>query len=254
MIGQTMIGKSFGGCVRYTMEKEGAEVLDQSGVRSESPEAATQDFNAIRKQNPNVQKAVWHTTISFAYTDNVDNEKMREIASDYVERSGLKDSQYLVVRHHDTKHQHMHIVANRVTYDGQTVSDRFSKNRTARICDELEEKYDLTVAREQGKTRDLVNDKVPTRKELKMEINEVVKLSLEQGSADWKALETDLRTKGIEIKYQQQSTGRINGVSFKKGSEAIKGSAVDKSFSYGRLNKQLEENRDQGKSLGYELR
>ncbi len=37
MIGQVTIGKSFGGVVRYVMEKEGAKVLEQDGVRAINP-------------------------------------------------------------------------------------------------------------------------------------------------------------------------------------------------------------------------
>jgi len=254
MIGKTTIGKSFGGCVRYVMEKDRAEILDQSGVRSENSTVATKDFNMIRQQNPEVKNAVWHTSVSFAHKDNVGNEQMREIAKDYVHKVGLDNSQYLVVRHHDTSHQHMHIIANRVQYDGNTVNDSFSKNRTARACDDLEVKYGLTIARDQSKEQERINDKMPIRKEVKEGIRSALEESLQKGRSSWSELNKDLKEKGIELKLQKQSTGRINGVSFKKEGLSIKGSAVDKSFSYGRLNNRLEQNRDMGKSLGYEIR
>ena len=253
MIGQTTTGKSFGGCVRYVMEKDGAEVLDQSGVRSENSTVATQDFNTMRQQNPDVKNAVWHTSISFAHQDKINNEQMREIAKDYVNKMELDKSQYLVVRHNDTTHEHMHIIANRVQYDGNTVSDKFNKNRTARTCDELEVKYGLTIAREQGKSKDIANDKVPVKKEVKEDIRTAIGESLQRGRSTWNDLEKDLKSKGIKVKLQEQSTGRVNGVSFKKNNMSIKGSAVDKSFSYARLNRDLEKNRNRGKSLGYEI-
>ena len=58
MIGKTNIGKTFGGCVHYVMEKDRAEVLDEKGVRRQNAIVATQDFNRIRSQNPRIQNAV----------------------------------------------------------------------------------------------------------------------------------------------------------------------------------------------------
>ena len=101
-----------------------------------------------------------HTSISFAYEDNVSNELMREIAREYVNRIGLKGHQYLVVKHNDSKHQHLHIVANRVGYDGSITSHKWCKNRTARLCDQLEQEYQSTVAR-RHRRRDLSLEKTP---------------------------------------------------------------------------------------------
>lgn len=38
MIGKVMTGKSFGGCVRYVVEKAEARILDGQGVRLDSAE------------------------------------------------------------------------------------------------------------------------------------------------------------------------------------------------------------------------
>ncbi|MDA0195869.1 MAG: relaxase/mobilization nuclease domain-containing protein [Bacteroidetes bacterium] len=153
MIGKVTIGKSFGGVVRYIMEKEGAEVLEQSGVRAINPILAIQDFNAIRIQRPGIKNAVWHTTLSFAYQDTVSSEQMIHISKDYLKTIGLDENQFLMAGHYDTKHQHIHIISNRIGFYGQVVSDQWCKNRTANICDQLEEKYGLIVARCQGKEK-----------------------------------------------------------------------------------------------------
>jgi hypothetical protein len=244
MIGQTFIGKSFGGCVRYVLEKEGAKVLDQSGVCSDNAIDATKDFNMIREGNLNVKNAVWHSSISFAHQDNVDDVKMGEIAHDFIKSLGLDDSQYLVVRHTDTAHAHMHIIANRVRYDGTVVDDSFCKNRSARACDELERTYKLTIARNQSQGKEIVQDTIPIKKRMKEEVRKIVRKSLDGEVSEWNGLKRNLATAGIELRIQKQSTGRINGVSFKIEGLSLKGSAVDKSFSYARLNKQLETNRN----------
>lgn len=249
MIGKVSIGKSFGGCVRYVMEKDSAQVLDQSGVRGQNAVVATRDFNAIRRENPDVKNAVMHTSISFAHQDKVSDAIMVNIGRDYLEKMGLQDQQYLMVRHRDTKHEHMHIVINRVGYNGEVASDRWCKNRTARACDQLEVKYGLTVARQQNKSKDVALDKIPIKKRLKSDIKSEIEKGLNKGINNMDQLKSELSKSKISLKIQTQSTGRINGVSFEKDGLAFKGSSISKEFSYGRLNKQLEQNKKRNRGL-----
>ncbi len=247
MIGQVTIGKSFGGVVRYVMEKDQAEVIDQSGIRSSDPVLATQDFNVIRSQKPNVKNAVWHTSISFAYDDKLTRQNMISIGKDYLDKIGLADHQYLMIRHYDTKHEHIHIISNRVGFNGELASDKWCKNRTAHICDVLEKEYGLTIARDQGKNRGKLNDKNPLKKQIRNEIKDAINEGLSQGHFDYEQLQSHLKARGIEMQFQTQSTGRINGISFRHKNMTFKGSAIDRSFSYRRLARRLSQNRNQDK-------
>ncbi|XOV92102.1 MAG: relaxase/mobilization nuclease domain-containing protein [Bacteroidota bacterium] len=243
MIGKVSIGKSFGGVVRYVMEKDYAEVLEMSGVRGENPTVATRDFNAIRSQKTEIKNAVWHTSISFAQADKLSNEDMKKIAGDYLENIGLDKHQYLMVRHHDTAHEHIHIVSNRIGFDGSVASDKWCKNRTANICDKLEVKYGLTIARNQGRSKVVSEDKVQVIKQVKNKVKSAILECLDKGVHDFKSLKAELGKKSIEMNLQIQTTGRVNGISFEKDGIAIKGSAIDKSYSYRGLSKQMDMNK-----------
>ncbi|MEQ8552122.1 MAG: relaxase/mobilization nuclease domain-containing protein [Cyclobacteriaceae bacterium] len=254
MIGQVTIGKSFGGVVRYVMEKDQAEVLDQSGVRADDPVHVIQDFNSIRTQKFGIKNAVWHTSISFAYDDKLTIENMIAIGKDYLEEIGLKDHQYLMVRHQDTQHEHIHIISNRVGYNGELVSDQWCKNRTASICDKLEEKYGLTIARDQRKQHGKLNDKIPVRKATRNKIKIAISQALEKGIKDYDELKFYLKEQGIDMNFQLQSTGRINGVVFKYKDLSFKGSSIDKSFSFKRLAKRLGQNNHRDKDQDHDKR
>ncbi|XOV94601.1 MAG: relaxase/mobilization nuclease domain-containing protein [Bacteroidota bacterium] len=243
MIGKVSIGKSFGGVVRYVMEKDQAEVLDMSGVRAENPTVATRDFNAIRAQKKEIKNAVWHTSISFAQADKLSNAEMKNIAHDYLEKIGLDKHQFLMVRHHDTSHEHIHIVSNRVGFDGAVASDKWCKNRTANVCDKLEEKYGLTVARKQGRSKVISEDKIQVMKQVKIRVKSAIQECLDRGVKDFKSLKQELGKKSIQMNLQIQTTGRVNGISFEKDGIAIKGSAIDKSYSYRGLSKHMEINK-----------
>ena len=243
MIGQVTIGKSFGGIVRYVMDKEGAKVLDQHGVRSQDPVLTIQDFNIIRLQKSRLKNAVWHTSISFAYDDKLDEYLMRQIGRDYLERTGLHDHQYLMVQHQDTKHAHIHIISNRVGFNGEVADDKFCKNRTASICDKLEIKYGLTIARHQKSG--LSRDKIPLKKQVKNDLHKFITEALEKKIHSFEELEYELKRKGADLLFQVQGTGRINGISFKYKDLKLKGSSISKAFSYGRLARALHRNYDQ---------
>ena len=54
---------------------------------------------------------------------------MTQIAKEYMQKMGITDTQYLLVRHLDQPHPHCHLVYNRVGNNGQTISDKNIKIR-----------------------------------------------------------------------------------------------------------------------------
>ncbi len=224
-------------------------MLDYAGIFADTAAVATQDFNVIRRQRPRIQNAVWHATLSFAYADEVNSAMMTGIAGKYLSELGLAKNQYLVVRHHDTQHEHLHIVANRVGFTGEVVSDKWCKNRTAKACDRLEKEFNLTVARDQGRGKVVASDKIPALKQVKQEIKVAILECLMNRVSNMDRLKSVLQKKGIETHLQVQKTGRVNGITFRKNQIAIKGSAVDRNFSYQKLKNKLTRGRDQGMSF-----
>lgn len=248
MIGKVTIGKSFRGCVHYVMEKDKAEFLHGHGVRSRNAELATHDFNEIRKQKPTIQNAVWHASISFAYDDKVDNQLMQKVATRYIDRIGLKGHQYIAVRHKDSKHQHLHIVANRIGIDGGVASDQWCKNRTARLCDHLEEELQLTVARN-VKRKEIPKEKITGKHLTKLEIRQAIQEQIDAGITSLERLRKSLLKKEIETKIHRYRNQKIFGISFRKSNLAFKGSTIRQDFSYKGLQKQLDNNLKNQKGL-----
>ena len=65
------------------------------------------------------------------------------MAQDCAHDLGFENNQYVAIFHKDTEHPHIHIVANRVGYDGKTVSDSNNYQKIARLCRKLELKHEL---------------------------------------------------------------------------------------------------------------
>ena len=71
---------------------------------------------------------------------------MTQIAREYMQKMGITDTQYLLVRHLNQPHPHCHLVYNRVGDHGQTISDRNIKLRNAKVCRELTERFGLHLS------------------------------------------------------------------------------------------------------------
>jgi hypothetical protein len=238
LIIKTKIGKSFGGCVRYNLGRDQAEVLQAEGVRADCAQHMVDDFNHVRKQNPELSKSVWHTSISFAPEDKVSEQLMKDIAKDYVDKFKLE--QYAIIRHVDQGQTHFHIVGNRVKYDGQTVSDQFCASRGVELAQRLEKKYELTQARTVGKRLNLTHeDKLQGADKTKYEIYRAVQKELPQ-SKSLEDLQTKLKSHGITADIKTQSTGKVYGITFAKDGNVFKGSAIDKNLAVQQLSKTLE--------------
>jgi type IV secretory pathway VirD2 relaxase len=124
MIGKVIGGTSFGGTVGYVMKSD-AKILDSEGITPPEVRDMAQDFADQSLLNPRVKNTVGHISLSFSEhdKDKLTDKMMTEIACEYMQKMGITDTQFLIVRHHDAPHPHCHIVYNRVKNDGSTIPD-----------------------------------------------------------------------------------------------------------------------------------
>jgi hypothetical protein len=240
MIGKPITGRSFGGCVRYLMNRQEATILEAEGVRIQSARSTTMDFNQQRKLNPGLSKAVGHTILSWSVEDKerLTDGIMASVAKEYMEKMGITDTQYLIVRHTDREHPHLHIVYNRVNNEGETISDQNNYKRNVKACRELTQRYGYYLAPGKGKVN---RQQLKGSDQLRYQIHDAVKDALKD-ACDWQGLEASLQEKGIGIhrKYKGDS-GEVQGISFSKEGITFKGSAIDRSMSYANLDRQLQQ-------------
>jgi hypothetical protein len=163
MIGTIKIGKSFRGVLNYCLEdkleyseadkldmerkdglqhKNRAEVLDYNMCYGSRKDLIKQ-FTDVRKLRPGLAKPVMHISLSFDLSDKTRDAILRQITREFAMGFGFDKNQYVSILHKDTRHKHLHIIANRVGFDGERVSDSQSYKRVAKICRELEDKYGM---------------------------------------------------------------------------------------------------------------
>ena len=233
MVGKVISGSSFSGTVGYVMKEE-SRILEAEGVMPPEVKDMAQDFKDQTLLNPRLKNNVGHISLSFSSKDapRMTDALMTQIAKEYMQKMGITDTQYLLVRHLDQPHPHCHLVYNRVGNNGQTISDKNIKIRNAKVCRELTEKYGLYLA--SGKD-DVRRERLREPDKTKYEIYDAIKGSLPK-CKNWNELEGKLKEQGISVRYKYcGSTDRKQGVLFSKNGFEFSGSKIDRAFNFTKL-------------------
>ena len=240
MIAKNIKGKSFKGCVSYVMH-EGATLLEAEGVWAETNPDIIRSFAMQRSGRREIKQPVGHIPIAFSPEDKprMTNEFMLKLAKEYMQEIGINNTQYIIVRHHNTDNPHLHIVYNRIDNDLKLISVNNDYKRNIKVCKKLKDKYNLTYGKgKENVKREKLND--PDK--IKYQIFDAIKAALPycKKPSDLKSL---LKQSGIETEFKlKRTTGEIEGISFKMGNICFKGSEVDRKFSYANLKKEFQKN------------
>ena len=129
-----------------------------SNMGGTTPVQLTREFGAARRFRPNLQRACAHVILSIPHRDvshdkgeyheHLEDEQYTEIAQHWLKSmkflgDELNQSQYVVARHHDTNHEHIHIIASRIRMNGSVVPDSWDYRRSEVILRQLEKEYGL---------------------------------------------------------------------------------------------------------------
>ena len=188
------------------------------------------------KPGRKLKNPVYHISLDFAHEDTpkLTDDLMVEIAREYMRRMGIVNTQYIVSRHTDREHQHLHIVANRVDNDGNTISASNDRVRNVKICKALTREYGLHFSK--GKMN-VKRDRLRGKDKVKYQIYDAIKAALSRCN-NWSDLCDRLAKQGIGVNFKyDRHNGKILGVSFTKGEISFSGSRIDRSMSFYKLDK-----------------
>ena len=165
---------------------------------------------------------------------------MASIALEYMERMGIRDTQFFIARHFDKEHPHVHIAFNRIDNSGNTISDRNERLRSTRICKELTQKYGLHMANGKDNVK---RERLKEPDRTKYELYDILKKEVGR-CGNWNVLIANLKRQGVEVHFKHKGqTDEIQGVVFTKNGYHFNGSKVDRRFSYSKIDAALDRNR-----------
>ena len=240
MIGKLKKGASFGGCIRYVTGKDEAKIIASDGVLLGTNVEITQSFELQRQLNPRIKKPVGHIALSFKPEDKprLTDEFMTKIALEYMQMMGITDTQFIIVRHHNTDNPHCHIVYNRINNESKLLSDRNDYRRNEQVTKALKSKYGLTYGTDKSKTNTC---KLRNRERAKYEIHNAVKSALRMADS-WDEFQSELAKRGVHVEfvYMDKEQTKVQGIRFCKDGYSFKGTQICREYSFGKLDAKFE--------------
>src|SRR5205823_3410498 len=109
-----------------------------------------QDFEMQHGLRPSKKQACFHSILSFYPGENPGDKKMVEIAKKYLVDLGITNTQYSITKDTDKAHLHLHIIANMVNNEGQTIKDNWIGLRGKKIAQRLTLEYKLVQVLEKN--------------------------------------------------------------------------------------------------------
>jgi len=240
MMAKIVQGNNFAAAINYIFNRKEASILATKGVRQNDKESLIRSFEIQAKINP-IAKPVAHISLDFSAQDKdkLTDEKMIEIASEYMKRMGYENTQLLMVRHSDREHPHVHLILNRIDFDGKRISDQNERIRSTKICRELTLKHDLYLS--SGK-ENVKRHRLREPDATKYRIYDALCKHVPH-SKSWAELQKRLKRECITISFKTKgSTDTIEGVRFTMNDITFNGSKVDRQFSYSKIDFVLQQN------------
>ena len=138
-------GRGFRGLAAYLLRRGRGRIV--AGVMAgRTPRELSQEFGVLRRLNPKLNKAVAHLMLSPAPDDPpLTDEQWQAIAQHYIGAMGFANAPWVAVVHRDTDHQHMHLMACRVGFDGKTISDSNDFRKSEAVVRQIEARFGLAA-------------------------------------------------------------------------------------------------------------
>lgn len=159
MVAKIEHGKSIRGILNYNENKVAnaeAKLLMACGYPREPDQLSfknkLQVFEMLTNQNENTKTNAMHISLNFSGKDVVDDLMMQRIAMDYMNMIGFGQQPYLVYRHYDASHAHMHIATVNIAQGGERIeTHNIGRNQSEKARKQIEEWFGLIKAEDQTK-------------------------------------------------------------------------------------------------------
>lgn len=208
-------------------------VIDSDGILGDDFRRIVDSFDIGASLNKRISKHIGHIAVSFDKADlpRLTDNFMVQLAKEYMERMGIRNTQYLIVRHLETGSPHFHIVYNCVNLHGKAIdeSNDFDKSRDATKAIKL--KYGLTFSPKKKLYEDAIAEMTPK-----------IQAAMYRCKS-WDEFRRRLAPAGITVEfYNDRDTGKPQGIRFSDGEFTFNGSKIDRAFSNKRLDKFFAKN------------
>ncbi len=214
-------GKDFNGLCRYILRKSADPDLIGGNLAGATASELTQEFQQVAALRPEIERPVWHSSLSLPKGEKLSNSQWNQIVNDYLQGLGFdpKTTPFAVVRHQNTESDHIHIAASRINLSGVLYLGKNEHLIATQLTQKLELKQNLTVTpgsdhkadkkalKTQEKAMEERTGKVPPRRQLQLAIDKIIK---ENSNLTTEEFIKKLAEKGIIARQNLSKSGKMS--------------------------------------------
>lgn len=109
-------------------------------------------FRKATMMNPKVKTNAVHISLNFDVTEKLNDEQFNSIALTYMNKIGFGGQPFLVYRHHDAAHPHVHLITTNIQSDGKRIDiHNIGRNQSEKARKEIELEFGLVQAQSRKK-------------------------------------------------------------------------------------------------------
>ena len=245
-------GRDFTGLCRYILRRSAQPELIGGNLCGITASDLAKEFQQIAALRPEIEKPVWHSSLALPKGDKLSDEQWNKVVTDYLHGLGFdpQATPFVVVRHQNTAHDHVHVAASRVSLSGKLYLGKNEHLIATRICQELEQIHCLTITlgldhkapakalKSQEKAMQARTGKVPPRQQLQRAINSIIN---NNGNLTTNDFIKKLGEVGITAKPNVSKSGKMSGFSFEINGISFKASQLGKAYGWQNLEKRLQQ-------------
>ncbi|MBD1366600.1 relaxase/mobilization nuclease domain-containing protein [Mucilaginibacter sp. ZT4R22] len=158
MVAKIITGKNIRGLLLYNenkVEANKAELIMASRFGGDIEQLSFKNkltrFENLTMLNSRVKTNALHIMLNFDTSEKIGTAKLQQIAAAYMDKIGFGDQPYLIYRHKDASHDHLHIVTTNMQADGKRIDlHNIGRLLSEPARKELEMEYGLVKAEGKG--------------------------------------------------------------------------------------------------------
>ncbi len=254
MIARVLYRNNVQGVLKYVSEKSQSTILGFQNTYSDT-NTDMKFFGRVLYHLGNrhdSEKRYAHISLNLPRGEHLNDREFFELSKNYMEHMGYGEQPYVVIRHHDTKHEHVHIVSSTIKEDCLQINLSNDIRRSIATQRYLEKEFGLSPSPDTKQTRELPKYEMPEFRNrdingVRFYIQDIVNTALQKYKVrSFKELKEHLKNHHIELRTVERN-GRIGvsyGVAVKDGykSRFINGYTVHPQLSGPKLQKVFEQN------------
>ncbi|MBE8989102.1 relaxase/mobilization nuclease domain-containing protein [Nostoc sp. LEGE 12450] len=255
MIGNQTKGRGFRGLLNYLESQKDAKLIG-GNMGGNNARALAREFKISRQLNLEADRVVYHASLSLPENEQLDELTWNELANRYLEEMGFDSNQYVVYRHSNTQHDHIHICASRIRLDnGKIVHDSWDYKRSEIIIRQLERDYGLQQTqssheklsrnpsigqqkRLEREQEEYINGErlTPQERPIKQQLQELIDRAT-QDKPTMPLLVERLQLQGVEVRHGLTRNGKSKGISYSWNDQKFSGTSLGPAYTFPGLQK-----------------